>query len=100
MAGRQPRLCGSNRLITSSEVCGLLAIPYPVGLISPRRGARCPLRGVSCTTSPAVSAQHVRATAVEYGLIAGFIAMVCISAFTAIGTKLSTRFNTIARNLS
>ena len=40
------------------------------------------------------------ATAVEYGLIAGFIALVCISAFTAIGTKLSTRFNTIARNLS
>ncbi len=40
------------------------------------------------------------ATAIEYGLIAGLIAVVCITAFTAVGNKLSTKFNTIARNLS
>jgi len=40
------------------------------------------------------------ATAIEYGLIAGLIAVVCITAFTAVGTKLSTKFNTIERNLS
>ncbi len=40
------------------------------------------------------------ATAIEYGFVAGLIALVCIGAFTAIGTKLSTRFDTFARNLS
>ncbi len=40
------------------------------------------------------------ATAIEYGFIAGLIAIVCIGAFSAVGTKLSTRFNTFARNLS
>ena len=40
------------------------------------------------------------ATAIEYGLIAGLIAVVCIGAFSAVGTKLSTKFNAVARNLS
>lgn len=40
------------------------------------------------------------ATAIEYGLIAGLIAVVCIAAFTAVGTKLSTKFYAVARNLS
>ncbi len=40
------------------------------------------------------------ATAIEYGLIAGLIAVVCIGAFSAVGTKLSAKFNTITRNLS
>jgi len=40
------------------------------------------------------------ATAIEYGLIAGLIAVVCIGAFTAVGTKLSTKFNQISGNLS
>ncbi len=40
------------------------------------------------------------ATAIEYSLIAGLIALVCIGAFTVIGTKLSTKFNAVARGLS
>ena len=40
------------------------------------------------------------ATAIEYGLIAGLIAVVCIGAFTAVGTKLSTKFNQISGNLT
>ncbi len=40
------------------------------------------------------------ATAIEYGLIAGLIAVVCIGAFTAVGTKLNAKFNAVARGLS
>ena len=36
------------------------------------------------------------ATAIEYGLIAALIAVVVIGAVTAVGTKLSTTFNTVA----
>jgi pilus assembly protein Flp/PilA len=39
------------------------------------------------------------ATAIEYGLIAALIAVAAISAFTLVGTNLSTIFNTIATNL-
>lgn len=35
------------------------------------------------------------ATAIEYGLIAALIAVVIITAVTAVGTQLSTTFNTI-----
>jgi pilus assembly protein Flp/PilA len=40
------------------------------------------------------------ATAIEYGLIAGLIALVIIGAVTTIGTRLSSKFNIIAANLS
>ncbi len=40
------------------------------------------------------------ATAIEYGLIAGLIAVVIIAALSAVGTKLSTKFNEISSNLS
>lgn len=40
------------------------------------------------------------ATAIEYGLIAGLIAVVIITAITTVGTKLSAKFMTIANNLS
>jgi pilus assembly protein Flp/PilA len=40
------------------------------------------------------------ATAIEYGLIAGLIAIVIIVAVTAVGTGLSAKFNAIAVNLS
>ena len=40
------------------------------------------------------------ATAIEYGLIAALIAVVCIGAFKAVGTSLGAKFNTIATNLS
>ena len=39
------------------------------------------------------------ATAIEYGLIAALIAVVCISVWTTIGTNLSARFQEIADNL-
>ena len=39
------------------------------------------------------------ATAIEYGLIAALIAVVCIGAFRLVGTKLSTKFNTISTAL-
>ena len=38
-------------------------------------------------------------TAIEYGLIAALIAVVIIVAVTAVGTKLSTTFNTVATSL-
>jgi pilus assembly protein Flp/PilA len=40
------------------------------------------------------------ATAIEYGLIAGLIAVVIIGAISAVGTKLSAKFNAVAANLS
>jgi pilus assembly protein Flp/PilA len=39
------------------------------------------------------------ATAIEYGLIAALIAVVIITALTAIGTNLSTSFTTVATGL-
>ena len=39
------------------------------------------------------------ATAIEYGLIAGLIALAAISAITNIGKNLSTTFNTVATKL-
>jgi pilus assembly protein Flp/PilA len=36
------------------------------------------------------------ATAIEYGLIAALIAVVIISAVTAVGTSLSTTFTTVS----
>lgn len=40
------------------------------------------------------------ATAIEYGLIAGLIAVVIIGAVTSVGTKLSNKFGTIANTLT
>ena len=39
------------------------------------------------------------ATAIEYGLIAGLIAVVVVTAITTIGTKLTNTFNNIANQL-
>lgn len=39
------------------------------------------------------------ATAIEYGLIAALIAVVIIGTLTAIGTSLSTKFNSVATSL-
>ena len=39
------------------------------------------------------------ATAIEYGLIAALIAVVIISAVTAVGTKLSTTFSSVSTGL-
>lgn len=40
------------------------------------------------------------ATAIEYGLIAALISVVCIVAFTNIGTRLNNKFGQIASNLN
>jgi pilus assembly protein Flp/PilA len=40
------------------------------------------------------------ATAIEYGLIAALIALAIIGAITAVGTNLSTVFNTVSTSLS
>ena len=40
------------------------------------------------------------ATAIEYGLIAGLIAVVIIAAVKSIGTNLSTKFGQVAGNLT
>jgi pilus assembly protein Flp/PilA len=40
------------------------------------------------------------ATAIEYGLIAGLIAVVIIGAISAVGTKLSAKFTAVANNLT
>jgi pilus assembly protein Flp/PilA len=40
------------------------------------------------------------ATAIEYGLIAALIAVVCITVLTTVGTKLNAKFNTVANALN
>ena len=39
------------------------------------------------------------ATAIEYGLIAALIAVVCITAWTSIGTSLLAKFNEVNTGL-
>ena len=39
------------------------------------------------------------ATAIEYGLIAALIAVVLVTGVTAVGTKLSSTFNTVQTKL-
>ena len=39
------------------------------------------------------------ATAIEYGLIAALIAVVCITTWTQIGTKLNTKFEAVSTAL-
>ncbi len=46
------------------------------------------------------AADQSGATAIEYGLIAGLIAVVIISAVSTLGTRISGKFNAIAQNLS
>ncbi|HZC15885.1 MAG TPA: Flp family type IVb pilin [Caulobacteraceae bacterium] len=40
------------------------------------------------------------ATAIEYGLIVALVAVVIIGAVTALGTSLSTTFNTVATKVA
>lgn len=39
------------------------------------------------------------ATAIEYGLIAALISVVCIGAFKTIGTNLNTKFGSVGAGL-
>lgn len=45
-------------------------------------------------------ADRTAATAIEYSMIAAFIAIFIIVALRGIGTGLSTRFNAVANNLT
>ena len=38
-------------------------------------------------------------TAIEYGLIAALVAVVCITVWQLVGTNLSTTFSTVANSL-
>jgi pilus assembly protein Flp/PilA len=38
-------------------------------------------------------------TAIEYGLIAALVAVVCIAVWSQLGTNLSTTFSTVASSL-
>ncbi len=40
------------------------------------------------------------ATAIEYGLIAALISVVCITVLTAVGSKLNVKFTSISNNLN
>ena len=40
------------------------------------------------------------ATAIEYGLIAGLISVVIITALTRVGTRLNNKFNTVSTAIS
>ena len=40
------------------------------------------------------------ATAIEYGLIAALISIVCIAALSAVGVNLTNTFNGVANNLT
>ncbi|WP_158810682.1 Flp family type IVb pilin [Beijerinckia sp. L45] len=46
------------------------------------------------------AADQSGATAIEYGLIAGLIAVVIIGAIQVVGTRLSAKFNAVANNLT
>jgi pilus assembly protein Flp/PilA len=39
-------------------------------------------------------------TAIEYGLIAALIAVVCIAGLTAVGTSLNNKYNTISTSVT
>jgi pilus assembly protein Flp/PilA len=40
------------------------------------------------------------ATAIEYGLIAALISVVCITVLTSVGTKLNTKFSSVSNALN
>jgi len=45
---------------------------------------------------PKLAKDNAGVTAIEYGLIAALVAVVCIAAWTVLGSHLSTTFNNIA----
>ena len=49
---------------------------------------------------PRLLRDEAGATAVEYGLIAALIIVICITAITIVGTQLNITFQTIANALS
>jgi pilus assembly protein Flp/PilA len=49
-----------------------------------------------CTTFTNLIKDKAGVTAIEYGLIAALVAVVCIAAWGLLGNNLSTTFNNIA----
>ena len=47
-----------------------------------------------------LAANNVGATAIEYALIASLISILIVTGATAVGTKLSTFFNSVNANLN
>ena len=58
------------------------------------------LNGVTMTFFSHLAADEDGATAIEYGLIAGLIAVVIVAAITTVGTNLSTLFGTIGTDVN
>ena len=59
--------------------------------------------GEACAKNRSLSrflADESGATAIEYGLIAGIIALTIISAIRHVGSNLTTKFNAISGNLT
>jgi pilus assembly protein Flp/PilA len=48
---------------------------------------------------PKLAKDDAGVTAIEYGLIAALVAVVCIAAWSLLGKNLSTTFNTIASSV-
>jgi pilus assembly protein Flp/PilA len=48
---------------------------------------------------PKLAKDNSGVTAIEYGLIAALVAVVCITAWSLLGSHLSTTFNNIAGSL-
>jgi pilus assembly protein Flp/PilA len=46
-----------------------------------------------------ITRQEEGATLAEYGLLLALIAVVCIAAITALGTKISTMFSSVAASI-
>lgn len=52
-----------------------------------------------CATTAALAKDSTGATAIEYGLLAAFIAIVIVSAVSTIAPKINTTFTTISSKL-
>ena len=46
-----------------------------------------------------LSKDEAGVTAIEYGLIAALVAVVCITVWSTLGTRLSSTFNSVANSL-
>jgi pilus assembly protein Flp/PilA len=58
------------------------------------------LKGAFMTKILSLLKNEDGATAIEYGLIAALISIVCIAALSAVGVNLTNTFNGVANNLT
>jgi pilus assembly protein Flp/PilA len=52
-----------------------------------------------CSVLTKITRDESGVTAIEYGLIAALVAVVCIAAWSILGTNLSSTFSTIAATI-